>query len=101
MPFTSIPIFLSWESKLLDVYWFTCQAARVAAPPGAERVRGAAGILQQRESDMATKQVSCDCGKIFREETDSKLVVTVQQHAREVHDMDLTREQVLAMAEPV
>lgn len=50
---------------------------------------------------MATKQVSCDCGKIFREETDGKLVATVQQHAREVHNMDLTREQVLAMAEPV
>lgn len=50
---------------------------------------------------MAQKQVSCDCGTIIREDSDDKLVVAVQQHAREVHDMSLTREQVLSMAEPV
>jgi predicted small metal-binding protein len=50
---------------------------------------------------MAQKQVSCDCGKVIREETDDRLVTRVQDHAREVHNMDLSREQVLAMAEPV
>lgn len=50
---------------------------------------------------MAQKQVSCDCGKQIREDTDDRLVESVQQHARDVHKMDLTREQVLAMAEPV
>lgn len=50
---------------------------------------------------MAQKQVSCDCGKIIREKTDDQLVAVVQQHAREAHNMELTREQVLAMAEPV
>lgn len=50
---------------------------------------------------MAQKQVSCDCGKTIREQTDDQLVASVQQHAREVHRMELTREQVLAMAEPV
>ena len=50
---------------------------------------------------MAGKQVSCDCGKVIREQTDEALVAEVQRHAAEVHDMDLTREQVLAMAEPV
>lgn len=50
---------------------------------------------------MAQKQVSCDCGKTIREQTDDQLVAAVQQHAREVHRMELTREQVLAMAEPV
>jgi predicted small metal-binding protein len=50
---------------------------------------------------MASKQVSCDCGKVIREETDEALVAAVQEHASEVHDMDLTREQVLSMAEPV
>ena len=50
---------------------------------------------------MARKQVSCDCGTIIREETDEKLVTAVQTHAREVHKMELTREQVLSMAEPV
>ncbi|HEX6132749.1 MAG TPA: DUF1059 domain-containing protein [Longimicrobiales bacterium] len=50
---------------------------------------------------MAEKQVSCDCGKVIREDTDERLVANVQRHAKEVHDMDLSREQVLAMAEPV
>lgn len=50
---------------------------------------------------MSRKQVSCDCGKIIREETEEELVQTVREHAREVHDMELTREQILAMARPV
>lgn len=50
---------------------------------------------------MARKQVSCDCGTIIREETDEELVAAVQTHARKVHKMELTREQVLSMAEPV
>lgn len=50
---------------------------------------------------MADKQVSCDCGKVIRETTDDTLVEAVQKHALEVHDMELTREQVLSMAEPV
>lgn len=50
---------------------------------------------------MAAKQVSCDCGKIIREQNDEQLVKQVQAHAREVHGMELTREQVLSMAEPM
>lgn len=50
---------------------------------------------------MAQKQVRCDCGKVIREESDDQLVATVQEHARDAHGMELTREQVLAMAEPV
>ncbi len=50
---------------------------------------------------MATKQVSCDCGKVIRESSDDKLVESVQKHARDVHRMELSREQVLSMAEPV
>jgi len=46
------------------------------------------------------KKVSCDCGKTIREQTDDALVAAVQRHAREVHRMELSREQVLAMAEP-
>lgn len=49
---------------------------------------------------MAAKQVSCDCGKVIREQNDDALVAEVQRHASEVHDMNLTRDQVLAMAEP-
>ena len=50
---------------------------------------------------MAQKQVSCDCGKTIRESSDDQLVTTVQQHAKEVHNMELSRDQVLSMAEPV
>lgn len=50
---------------------------------------------------MSQKQVSCDCGKVIREQSDEQLIATVQAHAKEVHDMDLSREQILSMAEPV
>lgn len=47
------------------------------------------------------KKVSCDCGATIREKSDDDLVNAVQKHAKDVHDMDLSREQVLSMAEPV
>ncbi len=43
--------------------------------------------------------MQCDCGHVVRGETDDELVANVQNHAREVHDMEITREQVLAMAQ--
>ena len=46
------------------------------------------------------KIMQCFCGHVVRGETDDKLVANVQEHAREVHDMELTREQILAMAQP-
>lgn len=49
---------------------------------------------------MAEKQVACDCGKVIREPSDDRLIESVQKHAKEVHNMDLSRDQVLAMAEP-
>ena len=48
---------------------------------------------------MAEKKVACDCGKTIRAQSDDQLVADVQKHASEVHNMTLTREQVLAMAE--
>lgn len=49
---------------------------------------------------MAQKKVTCDCGKVVRGANDQELVAAVQEHAMGVHNMSLTREQVLAMAEP-
>lgn len=49
---------------------------------------------------MVQKQVSCDCGKVIRESSDEQLVAAVQEHARAVHNMELSREDVLEMAEP-
>ena len=45
------------------------------------------------------KIMQCDCGHVVRGETDDELVANVQKHAREVHDMEITREQILAMAQ--
>ena len=50
---------------------------------------------------MSEKRVACDCGATITEKSDEQLVTKVQKHAREVHNMELTREQILSMAEPV
>ena len=47
-----------------------------------------------------TKIINCDCGHVVRGDTDDELVAAGQEHAREAHGMDLTREQVLALAVP-
>lgn len=46
------------------------------------------------------KIINCDCGFVARGDTDDELVALAQRHAREVHDMELTREQVLSLAVP-
>ena len=46
------------------------------------------------------KVINCSCGYIVRAENDEKLVAKAQEHAKQVHQMDLTREQALAMAKP-
>ncbi len=47
-----------------------------------------------------TKILNCDCGHVLRGDTDDELVTAVQQHAREAHGMELTRDQVLSLAVP-
>jgi predicted small metal-binding protein len=58
-----------------------------------------ATYLRMGESAMK-KVIRCDCGYVVRGNTDNELVTAAQKHAREVHGMELTREQVLAMARP-
>jgi len=45
------------------------------------------------------KQVECDCGWSCRG-TEDEIVSACIEHGREVHGMELTREQVLAVAKP-
>jgi len=52
-----------------------------------------------KEVTPMAKIMQCDCGYVVRGGTDDELVANVQNHAREVHDMEITREQVLAMAQ--
>ena len=47
------------------------------------------------------KQVNCDCGFMVRAQTDDELVLHVQLHAREIHQMDVPRDKALEMARPV
>jgi predicted small metal-binding protein len=47
-----------------------------------------------------TKVIRCDCGFVVRGATDDELVGAAQKHAREDHGMEITRDQVLAMATP-
>ena len=49
---------------------------------------------------MVMKTVRCDCGFVVRSGDDDKLVAELQQHAHDDHGMNLSREQVLAMAQP-
>ena len=49
---------------------------------------------------MARKIVKCDCGFVVRSDSDDTLVAELQKHAKEHHKMTLSREQVLAMAQP-
>jgi len=46
------------------------------------------------------KVVECPCGAVVRAAEDDELITQVQSHASEVHDMDMSREQVLEMARP-
>jgi predicted small metal-binding protein len=47
-----------------------------------------------------SKVIKCPCGTVVRARDEDSLVTQAQKHAREVHAMDLSREQVLAMASP-
>jgi predicted small metal-binding protein len=46
----------------------------------------------------AEKVIQCPCETVLRDE--DELVSKAQQHAKELHGMELTREQALAMAKP-
>jgi predicted small metal-binding protein len=49
---------------------------------------------------MVKKIVKCDCGFTVSSDNEDRLVVDLQKHAKEHHKMNLSREQVLAMAQP-
>ena len=47
-----------------------------------------------------TKIIQCPCGVVIEGRDDDDVVAKAQEHASEVHQMTLTREQALAMARP-
>jgi predicted small metal-binding protein len=46
------------------------------------------------------KIINCPCGFVLRGASDDEVVKKAQEHAKSVHDMELTREQALQMARP-
>jgi predicted small metal-binding protein len=46
------------------------------------------------------KVINCPCGFVVQADDDEQLVAKAQKHAKEVHQMTLTREQALEMARP-
>ena len=56
-------------------------------------------MTAQKKSGGVELVVRCDCGFEARGD-EAKLVPLVQRHGREAHNMEVTREQALAMARP-
>jgi predicted small metal-binding protein len=46
------------------------------------------------------REILCPCGTVIRANSEDALVLAAQEHAREAHDMELSRDQALAMARP-
>jgi predicted small metal-binding protein len=62
-------------------------------PPAAEAYR-------ETWRKAMTKIIRCSCGYVMRSDNQDELVAAVRRHARELHGMELTVEQALAMARP-
>lgn len=46
------------------------------------------------------KVIHCPCGFVLRGASDEEVVKKAQEHAKSVHNMDLSAEQALQMARP-
>lgn len=46
------------------------------------------------------KVIQCPCGSVLEGADDEEVVRKAQEHAKQVHQMELTRDQALAMARP-
>ncbi|HIM78731.1 MAG TPA: DUF1059 domain-containing protein [Dehalococcoidia bacterium] len=51
--------------------------------------------------DLVAKAVNCPCGETIKADTDDELVQLVQAHGKEVHNQEVSREDALAMAQPI
>ena len=67
----------------------------------ATRVLAGAGNRKRRtgKESAVGKVVRCSCGVEMRSRDEDELIRQVQAHAREVHDLALSEEQVRAMME--
>lgn len=56
-------------------------------------------IKLYRRSKLA-KVVNCPCGEKITGDTDDELVKLVQEHGKEIHQQDVSRDDAMAMAQP-
>ncbi len=49
---------------------------------------------------MSGQTIECPCGTVLRGADEAAVIAEAQQHAKSVHDMDLTDEQARSMARP-
>lgn len=47
-----------------------------------------------------SKVLECSCGAIITGANDDDIVAKAQKHAKETHDMKMSREQALSLARP-
>ena len=50
---------------------------------------------------MAAQTIECPCGTVLRGESLDEVVERAREHAREVHELDLSEEQARTMARPL
>ena len=50
---------------------------------------------------MSGQTIECPCGTVLRGTDEDAVIAEAQQHAKSVHDMDLSDEQARSMARPV
>ena len=59
------------------------------------------GVSHPHDTEaMMQKVINCPCGFVVRGASDEEVVARAQEHARQVHQMELSRDQALAMAKP-
>jgi predicted small metal-binding protein len=46
------------------------------------------------------KVITCPCGFVLKGDSDDDVVAKAQAHAKQVHQMELSKEQALSMAKP-
>lgn len=71
-----------------------------AVYPNRAAAHGLICNISDRKGPTMQKIINCPCGFVVKADADDELIAKAQQHAKDVHQMELTRDQALAMARP-
>ena len=70
------------------------------APQGFRKQVRLPSHAQPSEEVLMASVIECPCGAVLRDEDDDRVVRSAQEHARAVHDTQLSEEQARSMAHP-